>query len=299
MKRLFTAALFSLSSIAFGATLTPVQLLNPAGSTAGQVIVSSGPSTAPGWGPVSLSGVTGTLPIANGGTGATTQAAALTNLLGTSVVPVANGGTGVTSAAAELSRIGAAPLASASPTGTWSFAARPTFNGATPWDSANLNPASPPAWGNSTPNSGAFSSLSATAGYTGLTSTTLPYTVGVLGEYFSGSTSGTSMTTATATNCASISLPAGDWDVQATIQFTPSAGPSTLATAVSTSVSVPSLQSEQSLALPFTSGQMQIIASPVQRIPLSATTTVYAVGVAGFSSGTVTCNGYLRARRAH
>ncbi|MGU4696717.1 hypothetical protein K6L09_08625 [Burkholderia cepacia] len=299
MKKFLILLAGVLAAAAHAATLTPVQLLNPAGSTTGQVIVSSGPSTAPGWGPVALSGVTGTLPIANGGTGAATQTAALTNLLGASVVPVANGGTGVTSAAAELTRIGAAPLASASPTGTWSFAARPTFNGATPWDSSNLNPASPPAWGNSTPNSGAFSSLSATAGYTGLTSTTLPYTVGVLGEYFSSSTSGTSMTTATATNCASISLGAGDWDVQAIIQFNPSAALSSLATAVSTTVSVPAFQSEQALSLAFTSGQTQILASPMQRIPLTSATTVYAIGVAGFSSGTVTCNGYLRARRPH
>ena len=45
-------------------------------------------------------GLSATLPIATGGTGATTQAAALTALLGSSIVPQANGGTGQNSVAA-------------------------------------------------------------------------------------------------------------------------------------------------------------------------------------------------------
>lgn len=52
MKRLFVAALLALSSIAFGATTIPVQLISPVGSTTGQVILSNGPVTAPGWGSV-------------------------------------------------------------------------------------------------------------------------------------------------------------------------------------------------------------------------------------------------------
>lgn len=52
MKKLLTCALLALSSIAFGATLNPIQLLNPASSTAGQAIVSTGASSAPAWGSV-------------------------------------------------------------------------------------------------------------------------------------------------------------------------------------------------------------------------------------------------------
>lgn len=59
MKKLLTAVLVALSSTAFAATLSPVSLINPAGSTAGQVIVSTGPGTAPSWssalGPLSMS----------------------------------------------------------------------------------------------------------------------------------------------------------------------------------------------------------------------------------------------------
>jgi hypothetical protein len=107
MKRMLLS--IALSVFAFSAaatTLNSVQLLNPAGSTSGQAILSTGPSTAPAWGPVALSGITGTLAIANGGTGATTQTAALTALLGSSTVPIANGGTGAATAATARTNLG-------------------------------------------------------------------------------------------------------------------------------------------------------------------------------------------------
>ncbi|CAG4900916.1 hypothetical protein [Paraburkholderia saeva] len=59
MKRLLSIALLALSSIAFGATLNPIQLLNPAGSTSGQAIVSTGASSAPAWGGIAVSSLTG------------------------------------------------------------------------------------------------------------------------------------------------------------------------------------------------------------------------------------------------
>lgn len=58
MKRLLTfLALTCAAATSFAATLNPVQLLNPAGSTAGQTIVSTGASAAPGWAAVPLSGL--------------------------------------------------------------------------------------------------------------------------------------------------------------------------------------------------------------------------------------------------
>lgn len=53
MKKLksFCAALLALvCTVAMSATTVPVQLLNPTGSTSGQAIVSTGPSSAPAWG---------------------------------------------------------------------------------------------------------------------------------------------------------------------------------------------------------------------------------------------------------
>ena len=58
MKKLAAlASLFAAFAVS-AATLTPVQLLNPSGSTAGQAIVSTGSSTAPGWANVTASSVT-------------------------------------------------------------------------------------------------------------------------------------------------------------------------------------------------------------------------------------------------
>lgn len=84
MMKKTLAAILALGAalLAQAATTVPPQLINPAGSTAGQAIVSTGPSGAPGWAAVPLTGVTGVLPIANGGTNASTAAAGLANLGG-------------------------------------------------------------------------------------------------------------------------------------------------------------------------------------------------------------------------
>lgn len=59
MKRLITTAVAALVSLAASAaTLTPIQILNPAGSTSGQAIVSTGASSAPTWSNVTASGLT-------------------------------------------------------------------------------------------------------------------------------------------------------------------------------------------------------------------------------------------------
>jgi len=83
MKRILTALLVFVSSVSFGTTLNPVQLLNPAGSTAGQAIISSGASSAPAWGSISATALTGIVPVANGGTNASTASGtSLDNITG-------------------------------------------------------------------------------------------------------------------------------------------------------------------------------------------------------------------------
>ncbi len=58
IKRILIACGLALASLALNAaTLSPIQLLNPAGSTAGQAIVSTGSSTAPAWGGVAVNGI--------------------------------------------------------------------------------------------------------------------------------------------------------------------------------------------------------------------------------------------------
>lgn len=79
MKKLLALALSLAAAATSAATLTPIQLLNPAGSTAGQAIVSNGASTAPAWANVTASGL---LPI-----GANTVYG---NFTGASASPTAN-----------------------------------------------------------------------------------------------------------------------------------------------------------------------------------------------------------------
>ncbi|CAB3643914.1 hypothetical protein [Trinickia soli] len=133
MKRLLTAALLALSSAVFAATTVPVQLLNPAASTSGQVISSTGPSTAPAWTTLTAAGLGG-LTASNNLSDLVSAATARTNL-------------GLTSAATTSIGTSGATIPLLSTANTWTlgqtFSVRPTFNGATPWDSANLaSPAS-------------------------------------------------------------------------------------------------------------------------------------------------------------
>lgn len=57
MKKIFVALLSLFASVAFSATLSPITLLNPSGSSSGQAIISTGASSAPAWGGVGLNGI--------------------------------------------------------------------------------------------------------------------------------------------------------------------------------------------------------------------------------------------------
>jgi hypothetical protein len=336
MKKILALSLLLLSSLTFGATLNPIQLLNPVGSTSGQVIASTGPTTAPAWTTVTLSGLPGTVAIASGGTGQTTQAAALTALLGSSTVPLANGGTGATTAANARTNLGLGTAATVN-TGTsgatipllngantWAaaqtFSVRPTFNGATPWDSSNL--ASPALTnGNLSQFASTTSAQLATllSDETGsgsavfsLTPTlTAPNVVGTIsggnaatgsvGEYLTATNTATALTTATVANCTSLSLTAGDWDVQAIVLFTPASTTSVTsyfsgASSTSATIGAFGSYSKQGAAAQVPNNN-SIITSPLVRISISSTTTVYAVGRADFTVSTMTCDGLIRARR--
>jgi hypothetical protein len=60
MKKIFVSALLSfLSFSSFAITYTPLPLISSAGSSSGQVITSTGPTTAPAWATVTLSGLGG------------------------------------------------------------------------------------------------------------------------------------------------------------------------------------------------------------------------------------------------
>lgn len=59
MKKLLLAAALLCAAIANATTTIPLPLISPTGSTSGQFITSSGPTTAPAWTSVTLSGLGG------------------------------------------------------------------------------------------------------------------------------------------------------------------------------------------------------------------------------------------------
>jgi hypothetical protein len=109
------------------------------------------------------------------------------------------------------------------------------------------------------------------------------------------------MTTVTPVACASVSLAAGDYDVSGTVTFTPAATTTVSALSAGINQSVANTTGNNGLftttALPYQTGQVQQISTPVVRQSLSGTTTVNLIGYASFGVSTMTCNGFMRYRR--
>jgi hypothetical protein len=89
IKKISALLLLALSIGASATTLVPIQLLNPTGSTAGQAIVSTGASSAPGWAgvnAVTLNGATFASPPAAGYGSTTPEPVAATTITATSTI---------------------------------------------------------------------------------------------------------------------------------------------------------------------------------------------------------------------
>lgn len=163
------------------------------------------------------------------------------------------------------------------------------------------------AIGATTASTGSFTTIAAsstitpsqTSGIVG-TTTNNNANAGSVGEFISGTTSGTALTTAVVVNAASVSLTAGDWDVFGSVQF--SAGAATLTNQVvsglsTTSATFPAIPFYSQITLATSAGTNNSIPVPMQRFSLSATTTVYLATDALFTSGTLSATGYIGARR--
>lgn len=318
MKRLLTLLSLALAAAtSFGATLNPVQLLNPAGSTPGQAIVSTGPSSAPAWGNVTATGLS---PVAAN--------SVIANFTGSTAAPVAfsmptcsaagralqYSGSGIVCTAnyalttgtlnqfaATTSAQLAGIVSDETGSGSLVFGTSPTISGATISGSTISNT---PISG----NTGSFTTLTAsslitpssTVGVKG-TATNDSAQAGSIGEYATNTTSGTPLTTATGGNCTSVSLTAGDWDVSGTIRYIPASTTvtSNLQTGITTtSGTLAGLGTQNTLQVNYITGvAFQEQSTPVVRMSLASTTTVFLAGIASFTTSTMTCNGFIRARR--
>lgn len=373
MKKAIAFLLLLCTSIASATTLVPVQILNPTGSTSGQIVLSNGPVAAPGWGNVaatSLAVQAANTVVANvTGSSASPTAFPMPSCTGATNALGYTSGTGIVcNGSINAATLGGATFAAPGPIGSTAassgafttLAASGTVSGT----GFSNYLASPPAIGGTTAGSGAFTTLGAsgiltstnatqsttsangaitTAGGIGVTGNinvggtitgggtvtgvtgaftnvttsgtitpTYPggvvgnktgsnVTAGSVGEYLTNTTSGTSMTTSGSSyNCTSLSLTAGDWDVSGSVQFVPAAGTTVSgidAGISTTSATLGALGSLNTVAATLTTSISQYQSTPVVRENVSGTTTVYLVGQASFGTSTMTCNGFIEARR--
>jgi hypothetical protein len=128
---------------------------------------------------------------------------------------------------------------------------------------------------------------------------------GQVGEFISASVAspGVTASNAVALNVTTISLTAGDWDVQGQVGTIPAAGtkiseigvwPSTTSAAYPTT-----LQGglQQANGLTTQGGDVVVLTTGRMRLSLAATTTVYLSALVTFAGGTLACTGFIGARR--
>lgn len=128
--------------------------------------------------------------------------------------------------------------------------------------------------------------------------------VGYIGEYISSNIAspGSGITSATATNVTSVSLTAGDWDVDVSVLFAPAA--STVTTALqawisTVSATLPTAPNGGGYVIDqeaFPNGSLQNLHCHM-RVSVAATTTVYMGAQANFTVSTMTAYGFIGARR--
>lgn len=139
-----------------------------------------------------------------------------------------------------------------------------------------------------------------TAGIVG-TTTNNSAAAGSFGEYVTATqATPQSMTTATITNITSISLTAGDWDVDGNANIIFTTGGSIVSCGISTTTGAYSgiIGSQSQSSSPAGLSQTQTLPTGTARLLLSGTTTVFLVAESTFAGGTCTGTGFIRARRA-
>jgi hypothetical protein len=302
MKRILIAiTLACAAASSFGATLNPVQLLNPAGSSSGQAIISTGASTAPAWGNVPIANVTGGAPLASPSfTGTVT----ITNTSGNSFIV---NGSGNTSSGAQffLQGNGATTPNKYIRAFNGAFQIVNSANSATPMsmdDAGNVTFS-----GGVTGTAGSFSTLSASGlatlsgGIAGNTTGTAA-SAGTLGEVPSQTFSSVSMTTTTVQNLTSMNLTAGVYLVWGSATYQVGTGATMniwLAGVSQTTGSLPALGTYFQSSGAITATGAATANAPMYLLTLTSAKTIYLTGEAVFSGGAVTATGFLAALRIH
>ena len=141
---------------------------------------------------------------------------------------------------------------------------------------------------------------SQTAGIVG-TTTNNNANAGSVGQYISADNlTNVPVTNGIPTNIVSISLTAGDWDVQGNAQLNFSLGGSGTILSISTVSATFPVTTFLGLAAIFATDATQaliILATGAVRVSIASTTTVFLVGEAAFASGTAAAQGSISARR--
>ncbi|MBR8201702.1 hypothetical protein [Burkholderia vietnamiensis] len=339
MKKILIGALLALTAVAHAATMVPSTLINwisvPTWPSVSAGTVFAGPAAASG-APTFRALVASDLPVvtvAKGGTGCTAAAGAcldnITGFSGTGFIkrtgagaytfvadplPVSNGGTSATTASGARSALGAA--ASGANTDITSLSA-PALGAATATTATagdNTTKVATTAYVQTTvaggSNAASFTTINAsglitpssTAGIKG-TATNDDAAAGSVGEFPSPTNlSGVALTSGSVANVSSMSLTAGDWDIQCVAQFTPNSTTNTSTYGAGISVTSGAYEGLGTYAAivgaswPGTSGAPALV-TPIVRKKFASTTTVYCVASSSFSGSTMTASGSMRARR--
>jgi hypothetical protein len=327
MKRLLAAALLAISSLAFATTYVPIQLLNPAGSTTGQVIVFNGSNWAPGSVPVGgLAAMAANTVVANAtSSSATPTALAMPSTCASGSLQWTSGTGFVCSTAISATTLAASggttlsnfatvsytnALFSVSDTsGTGSSYVAWRNNGTNVWDWNNNSSTS--VFSIDRYVSGTFAdrpiSISNSTGVvtfadgiSGVTSG-VAAAAGIVGEYPNGSTSGTSLTSGQIAIATSKSLTPGQYLIWGSAVFAPGTSPSFTnvqagISASSTAYSIANAIGSQNFPANTAQTGVQLVVPPTI-IEVSTTTTYYLIANATFSASTMSVTGYIQALR--
>lgn len=316
MRRFATflgAALLSVN--AWATTYVPIQLLNAAGSSSGQAVVSTGASSAPSWSSIVDSVIAGSGVTVSGATGNVTVSVATNGVALSQIAQVAANTVlgNATSATANVTALAVPSCSTSSSATQWTSASgwgcNTSINAAT---LVGATWASPPStgYGSATPEPVAATTISATGlisptssiGIKGTATNDNPQ-AGSIGEFPAPTNlTNVSLTSGAAANVSSVSLSAGDWEISGVIQFNP-AGTTVLTAQVAginaTSATVPALPNYSQLTSGNTvqAGIGSVVVSPSVRITLASTTTVYLIAEGVFTTSTCTASGWMHIRR--